>query len=117
MGGLYEKQPLSITGNLHNINDPGQEVLGFFSAAMGKSKRIFIRNVENFVIDFQNPCSPSALEHGGFLEINPYDYPAFLLAGMDEEGVSFYYMSTLSNECVDCLSLGGTNIKPDFWPY
>jgi hypothetical protein len=117
MGGLYEKQPLSITGNLHNISDPGQEVLGFFSAAMGRSKRIFIRNVENFVIDFQNPCKPSLLERGGFLEISPYDYPAFLLAGMDEEGVSFYYMSTLSDECVDCLSMGGTNIKPDFWPY
>jgi hypothetical protein len=117
MGGLYERQPLSITGNLHNTSDPDQEVLGFFSAAMCKSRRIFIRDVENFEIDFQNPCKPSLLEHGGFLEISPYDYPAFLLAGKDEEGVSIYYMSTLSNECVDCISLGGTNIKPDFWPY
>ncbi len=117
LGGLYEKQPLSITGNLHNISDPDMEVLGFFSAEMCKSKRIFIKNVENFKIDFQTPCNPSPLERGGFLEISPYDYPVFLEAGIDEFGVSFYYMSTLSDECVDCLYMGGTNIKPDFWPY
>jgi hypothetical protein len=111
-GGLYEKQPLSITGNLHNTTDPDQKVLGFFSASSVKSKRIFVRNVENLKIEFSGYCSPMVLEHGGFLAINPEDYPAFLMG--DEKG---YRMVTLGTECVDCLFLGGTNIKPDFWPY
>jgi Domain of unknown function (DUF4249) len=111
-GGLYEKQPLSITGNLHNLTDPGQEVLGFFSASMVKSKRLFISNVENLEIDFPGYCGEEALEHGGFLEINPGNYPAFLKG--NAEG---YWLVALTNECVDCLTVGGTNVKPDFWPY
>jgi Domain of unknown function (DUF4249) len=110
-GGLYEKQPLSITGNLHNNTNPDQKVLGFFSASSVKSKRIFIRNVENLELDFSTFCSPGILWKG-LIEISPEDYPAFLMG--DKNG---FYMVTLSNECVDCLSLGGTNIKPDFWPY
>jgi hypothetical protein len=110
-GGLYEKQPLAIIGNLHNNTDPDQKVLGFFSASSVKSKRIFLRNVENFEIDYTNPCKPMVMEYGGFLEISPWDYPAFLLANPFG-----YSMATLSNECVDCLTGGGINIKPDFWP-
>lgn len=109
-GGLYEKQPLPVTGNLHNLNDPEQEVLGFFSVSSVRSKRIFIRNVPDLVLDFDTFCSPAALLKG-LAEIGPEDYPAFLMG--DEKS---FYMVHLSNNCVDCLTLGGTNIKPDFWP-
>jgi hypothetical protein len=111
-GGLYEKQPLSIKGNLRNKTNPDQEVLGFFSASSVKSKRIFVRNVEGLEIDFGGYCNPDTLEHFGFKEINPYDYPAFL-AG---DQLTFFYI-VLPSECVDCLTLGGTNVKPDYWPY
>jgi hypothetical protein len=111
-GGLYEKQPLAVTGNLHNVTFPDQEVLGFFSASSVKSKRIFVRDVNYLEIDFSGFCNPMAMEHGGFLEINPADYPAFLMG--DELG---FWMVSLSNECVDCRTVGGTNVKPDFWPY
>jgi hypothetical protein len=111
-GGLYEKQPFTITGNLHNKTNPDQEVLGFFSAASVKSKRIFIRNLANFEVSYNSGCQPMAMEHGGFLEINPGDYPAFLKG--DSTG---FRMSTLSDECVDCTIYGGVNKKPDFWPY
>ena len=111
-GGLYEKQPLAISGNLHNITDPDQKVLGFFGASSVKSKRIFIRNLPDFEISYESGCTPSPMEHGGFSEINPADYPAFLKG--DSTG---FRMSTLSSECVDCMTYDGTNIKPDFWPY
>jgi hypothetical protein len=110
-GGLYEKQPLSITGNLHNNTNPDQEVLGYFSASSVKSKRIFVRNVENLELDFPAICNPFSPRYG-FREINPSDYPTFLMG--DEDGWRMVFLNT---ECVDCLTLGGTNIKPDFWPY
>jgi len=111
MGGLYEKQPLSITGNLHNLTDPSQEVLGFFTASLCRSQRLFLKDVAGMNIDFSGLCYPWAPEHGGFGEINPAEYPAFLMGDSIR-----YYMVILPEECVDCLSLGGTNIKPDFWP-
>jgi hypothetical protein len=110
-GGLYEKQPLSIRGNLHCNTDPDQEVLGHFSASSVKSKRIFIQNVENLELDFPPFCTPFMPKYG-FKEADPYDYPIFLMG--DEYG---WYMIFLNRECVDCLTMGGTNIKPDFWPY
>ena len=110
-GGLYDKQPLIIKGNLHNNTNPDQEVLGFFSASSVKSKRIFIKNVENLELDVPAYCNPTVPRYG-FRELTPSDYPTFLMG--DKEG---YWMVFLNMECVDCLSMGGTNIKPDFWPY
>jgi hypothetical protein len=45
-GGLYESQPVQITGNLHNLSDPSTSILGFFGASGKTSKRIFVSEVE-----------------------------------------------------------------------
>lgn len=110
-GGLYEKQPLSIQGNIHNITNPDQVVLGFFGAASVKSKRIFVEKVEDLGFDFSTFCAPETLGVGGLRSIDPSEYPAFL-AGNSLK----YFGVQLSQYCVDCLSLGGTTEKPDFWP-
>lgn len=109
-GTLYEKQPLSIKGNIHNLTNPALDVLGNFSVVSVKSKRIFIRKVENLELNFSNYCNPMVLERG-LREIDPIEYPAFLM-----DGINGYSLVQLSDYCVDCLSLGGTNVKPDFWP-
>jgi hypothetical protein len=110
-GGLYEKQPLSIEGNLHNNTNPDQAVLGFFSASSVKSRRIFISNIDDLPFDFSNYCTPDTLRVGGLLLIDPSEYPAFLVGNKIK-----YRLIQLSQYCVDCMSLGGTTIKPDFWP-
>jgi hypothetical protein len=110
-GGLYEKQPLSIRGNLHNNTTPDQVVLGFFSASSVKSKRIFVSDIEDFAFDFTTYCAPDTLRVGGLHSIDPSEYPAFLAGNK----LKFFYVQ-LSQYCVDCMALGGTNIKPDFWP-
>jgi hypothetical protein len=111
-GGLYDKQPMSIKGNLHNITNPEQDVLGFFGAASMTSKRIFVSNVENLPIEFSPNCYPGAPMIGGLKEITPAEYPFYLNGNFYG-----YFLSQLSPDCVDCLILGGINVKPDFWPY
>jgi hypothetical protein len=111
-GGLYEKQPLSIQGNLHNNNNPDQKVLGFFSASSVRSKRIFVDKVEDFAFDFSTFCAPETLRVGGLRSIDPSEYPAFLMGNKIK-----YFGIQLSQYCVDCMALGGTIKKPDFWPY
>ena len=85
-GGLYENQPEQIEGNLHNLSDPTQKVLGFFSASTRKSKRIFVSHVPGLLIEYYD-CPPVV-------------WPEIL--------------NPECEDCM--AKVGGTNIKPSFWP-
>ncbi len=109
-GGLYEKQPLAVKGNLINVTNPEKEVLGYFYATATSEKRYFYKDVPGIDLDFYNSCSPYPLGRFGFREIFTWEYPVY-----------FYYnevgaIRLLNNECIDCTIIGGTTEKPDFWP-
>ncbi len=111
-GGLYERQPLAAKGNLHNLTHPDQVVLGFFGASSVKSKRIFVSKVPDLELEYSSPCAITGLSPYGFKDYSPMDYPIYLVG--DHNG---WQPAVLGKSCVDCLSLFGTNVKPDFWPY
>jgi hypothetical protein len=111
-GGLYDKQPLAVRGNLRNVTHPDEIVLGFFGASTVASRRIFVSNVPGLPITYDPACNPSPPLRKGAKDIDPRDYPAYLYG--DYEGFSWRLLDT---ECVDCLTVGGTNVKPAFWPY
>jgi hypothetical protein len=110
-GDLYEKQPMAAQGNLHNLTQPDKDVLGYFGASSVRSKRIFVKNVENLELEYLSPCFFDAVPQWGLSDINPIRYPIYLMG--DKTG---WKPIILDKRCVDCLSLFGTNIKPDFWP-
>jgi Domain of unknown function (DUF4249) len=41
-GDIFEKQPFSIISNIHNKNNPGEPVLGYFQVSSAATKRIYI---------------------------------------------------------------------------
>jgi len=87
-GGLYENQPFQVIGNLHNLTDPAKQVLGFFGASTKRTKRIFVQGGSGLGNAYID-CPPA---------IPPARYGP-------------------ESECVDCRNkVGGTNIKPSFWP-
>jgi Domain of unknown function (DUF4249) len=109
-GGLYEKQPLAIKGNMLNSTHPEKEVLGYFYTASESTRRYFYKDVQGIDLDFFNQCTEEGLGRMGWKEFGPDDYPVY-----------YYYPTThslliLSRECVDCRLLGGQTVKPDFWP-
>jgi len=108
-GGLYEKQPLAIKGNLINVSNPEREVLGYFYAASESVKRYFYHNIPGIDLDFNYNCTEELLGMGGWRNIEPWQYPIYFYYG--EEGIK-----TLTDECIDCRLSGGTIAKPDFWP-
>lgn len=110
-GGLYTTQPLAIKGNLKNLSNIENDVLGYFQASRVSTRRFFIEPLPDLILDIETRCQINFLEHGGFLEIAPYDYPAYLYS---EDGQ--WFMATMTNECVLCNAWGGSNVKPDFWP-
>jgi hypothetical protein len=110
-GGLYERQPLAVKGNMHNLTNPDQEVLGFFAATNVKSKRIFVSPMENLPILYDPHCEVGTVLKNGLKQINPASYPAYLFGDKND-----YQLDVIRSTCVDCLTLGGKNVKPDFWP-
>lgn len=109
-GGLYATQPLAVKGNIKNISSPKFEVLGFFQASFISKKRIFVEPKPEFELDYSDRCYPESLRFG-FIEISPYDYPAYLFSA---EG--FATATVLNEECIFCTRRGGVTQKPDFWP-
>jgi len=109
-GGLYEKQPFAIKGNVLNVSNPEKDVLGYFYAASESSRRYFYQDIEGIVLDYSNECYESGLGKFGFREYFPREYPIYYY--FNETGM----LRILNVYCVDCRCQGGTIIKPDFWP-
>jgi hypothetical protein len=108
-GGLYESQPLPVTGNLKSVTDPGKKVLGFFEASGTSEKRIFIDAIRDMGIYYDAICSPYPLDR---LEWKPYtraDYPVYMVRYKDARLL-------VDPHCVDCRKYGGVLEKPEFWP-
>ena len=109
-GGLYEKQPVHVRGNLQNTTHPEKQVLGFFGASTVHDRRIFVEPIPDLPLFFTDYCDWYFLRNG-LKEIKPPMYPAYLLGGELS-----YSPNLLNPECVNCLLLGGINVKPSFWP-
>jgi hypothetical protein len=110
LGGLYETQPAAIKGNLVNLTNPDKDVLGYFSAASESSRRYFYKDIQGLELDFETYCNEEPLGRKGWKEFGPNDYPVYYYYN------SNHFIRILNWECVDCTLLGGSTVKPDFWP-
>ena len=104
-GGLYEKQPQQLEGNIYNISNPDERVLGYFLVAGKKEKRVFISDVEDLPLETASLCSPIIVI---YRFLRGLAKPVYLWL----EGGSFL----LKDMCVDCRSVGGVLEEPSFWP-
>ncbi|MEQ8686142.1 MAG: DUF4249 domain-containing protein [Imperialibacter sp.] len=117
LGTLFDPQPYQLTGNVHNIDDPEEPVLGYFDASSVAQKRIFIDR-EKDLRSLTYPAEPcinqlktfSPQEEGDVFkdEFNLFISWGYLI--VDAEGLLW-----APPECADCR-LYGTLEKPDFWP-
>jgi len=102
-GGLYEIQPAQIRGNIYNVKDNEEIVLGFFNVSALTEKRIFVSERFDF-FPLIVECEPQDLLGG----IPTNRLPVYLI--MTDHGIK-----TAQNHCFDCRVSGGTIEKPDFW--
>jgi len=109
-GGLYEKQPASVTGNIYNMDDPEEIVLGNFYATQQKEKRIFVKN--NVLFDFYVPHIDCEFESTSTLWRNrdKIKLPIYIY-----NPGNFQPTFWGPEDCFDCRLQGGDTIRPIYW--
>jgi len=107
--GLYETQPLPVSGNVKNLTRPGKKVLGFFQASGISQKVIFIDGLKDLDISMEQGCGPYPLGRMGWREYTPASYPVYLVQVNRA-------VLIVDKNCVDCRQYGGNTVKPEFWP-
>lgn len=112
-GGLYDAIPGSITGNIRCIDDPSQQVLGFFGVSAVSEKRMFIENVQAQFPDFYAWCRTDTVTVTAYQNGN-YGPGVYILLEWWEPPAPPYYILSIHRECTDC-SMIGTAVKPDYW--
>jgi len=110
-GGIFEKQPDYVSGNMYNMNNQKEYVLGYFDLCPVSEKRIFVDSVA----ELQYPAIDCNLE----IIMHPAAKPIgmripFFLVSFNSLGIGPPY-GVGTHLCFDCRNGGGTTIKPDFW--
>jgi len=110
LGTLFDPQPSTLVGNIHNITDDKEVVIGYFDASAIQEQRIFISRSDMPNSGFPNyyaMCSDSIVQYNQIPDMMRFGYILITY-----EMMIGYHMSYPS--CIDC-TLAGTNKKPDFW--
>ncbi|MFC2116541.1 DUF4249 domain-containing protein [Bacteroidota bacterium] len=110
-GGLYEKQPSRTGGNFYNVNDPEEQILGFFYASQEREKWIIAKNPGFTIQDYYCPIDTVNSEYS--YQVGSY---AFSLNERNEEGERWGEpYGTANRACFDCRLRGGSLEPPDYW--
>jgi hypothetical protein len=125
LGSIFDAQPTQLNGNIHNVKDANEPVIGFLTVTNVQSKRIFLLN--NIIPPFTQPIYPFDCEQNeafysnkqGYNDvqnilINPplTDLPTYAIFATSPTGIIGFGYSTPI--CVDCTLRGTTKI-PTFW--
>ncbi len=115
-GSLFDKTPTSIYGNIHNINDLNDPVLGLFQVSGISEKRFFIDRKDighNFYTE--TGFGYCKFQYTELSDSNATDsLLRFNYIIIDTNSLSEIINFTTDSSCFDCTQTG-TNIVPDFW--
>jgi len=112
---IFDAQPSQLTGNIYNVKNPSEPVLGFISVGSVTSKRIFISKTElpDWKFSYPFDCGlPDTLKLSQtYLFSDPKYIP--LEEVYNDAGILTGYTST-TKTCGDC-TFRGTTRRPAFW--
>jgi hypothetical protein len=116
-GSIFDAQPAVLYGNIHNVNDPDEPVIGYMSICPIKEQRIFIKKNQIPSWKYSSRCVLTSFRNQND-EIKNKVYPSLIPTEPGPNLVPFpgivdFYAT--SAECVDCR-LSGFSKKPEFWP-
>ncbi len=121
---LFTTQPYQIRGNVFNLEDSSEPVLGYFIVASGINGPRVLAKAPSRIRWSYTRCSAdtavSTIQYNINLasSTNQIVYFTFVLfenpnPDIADNGVLAY----MSQECLDCTRLGGVAIKPEYWDW
>lgn len=116
IGNLFSPQPTEMKGNIHNISDPSEPVIGYISASTISQKRIFISNSELSYWHFPQDCIDTIIPNTPleFQRVFQYGYLYPYDKFYSPSGQVVGYYSSYP-QCVDCTKRGGNLNRPSYW--
>jgi hypothetical protein len=116
VGTLFDVQPTQLTGNIHCTSNPAEPAIGYISASSVQQQRIFIlyENVTDWLHNSPGYGCDTTSIPVEFSDPLAYTYP-------DPNYAPWYFITNgplvlASRVCLDCTLLGGTNVRPPYWP-
>ncbi len=111
-GGLYDKQPSGSEGNIYNVNDAEEQVLGYFYSSQVQENWVIFKNRNDFSVQpFIYNCDTIATWPEDLREPLPPNY-LFSIDSLDE--VILPPLIT-GWKCLDCRDWGGVLEPPEYW--
>src|SRR6185312_4110488 len=115
LGSIFDAQPSQITGNVHSLTHPAEQVIGWVSAGTVTQQQLYIARSQvpsQYIFlcqELDTTLRPDTDLRKNFL---------FMNTPIDANTVGPRIISYIANysSCVDCTLLGGTNKKPVWWP-
>jgi hypothetical protein len=139
LGSIFDAQPSQISGNIHCVTNPAEQVFGYISVTDVQSKRVYInKNTSNIPASFQPDAWTKCVLPDTVLDQQPPSGHAYLITAKDLLPIGSAYIPVLEAMfkivgpfpptntfnthgylaepafCVDCTTRGVTK-KPSFW--
>ncbi|MDP3002734.1 MAG: DUF4249 domain-containing protein [Bacteroidales bacterium] len=111
VGGLYDITPAAIPSNVWCLEDPNEKVLGYFSVSARSSKRIFIKDYFQGIINLYNECISDTIPGG--VPIPNLGISVWVIEYIND-AMPPSRVVTENRGCADC-TVRGTNKEPVFW--
>ncbi|TWI93913.1 uncharacterized protein DUF4249, partial [Mucilaginibacter frigoritolerans] len=121
LGSIFDAQPSEITGNIHNLNNAVEPVIGYVIACTVQSKRIFISvdqlpdtwsPVYPYECDVDTESFASGAVAQNLIPLGSNTIPITTYSAPGSHGIDGYL--GVDVDCVDC-TLRGTKTQPSFW--
>lgn len=119
LGGLFDPMPGEVRGNIYDVSDASELVVGYFSASTTEEERIMIDRTQLPVGYTQLPrFSNCQLDTIDKVDVDRVGWGVLIVGGLYAQfSPELVGYTVSSNSCVDCrILLGGTTDKPQFWP-
>lgn len=124
-GELFTTQPFQIRGNIFNIQNPSEPVLGYFMVASGASTpRIQTRArgglyYESPICYWDTVVSSNIFRLENSIEEDwPLFFSYFNFPGVSDPLLGpVLILNYIAPPCIDCRRQGGVTIKPEFWEW
>ena len=106
---LYTQQPVQIRGNVRNVLDEDEVVLGYFTVAGVTKKRVYVNRPASLTF-YYSVCDPDFESMMMVAASTPTFWPIFI-TNIPGAGMAL----GASDVCFDCRLEGGGLNPPNFW--